>query len=83
VNPIITWLSEQHISSWPSATWTEYLDRLTHPVSDQEQVFLDFNTIWVDMGNKGINHARFNELFTLIFGFWFAHQADISFDLLA
>jgi Uma2 family endonuclease len=38
--------------------------------------------MWVDMNNEGINHARFDELFTLIFGFWFAHQADISFDLL-
>jgi Uma2 family endonuclease len=34
------------------------------------------------MGNEGINHARFNELLTLIFGFWFARQPDLLVDLL-
>jgi Uma2 family endonuclease len=39
--------------------------------------------MWVeDMGNEGINHARFNKLFTLIFGFWFARLENVKFDLL-
>jgi Uma2 family endonuclease len=82
VTTYITWLPSQHISSWPQATWQEYLDRLEHPVSDRERIFFNLNTMWVDMGNEGINHARFNELFTLIFGFWFSRQANIQFDLL-
>ena len=69
------------ISSWRSATWTEYLERVEN-LDEQERVFFNLDTIWIDMGNEGINHARFNELFTLIFGFWFARQTDVKFDLL-
>jgi Uma2 family endonuclease len=72
----------QRVSSWPKATWAEYLQRLENPVSDREQVFFNLDTIWIDMGNEGINHSRFNELFTLIFGFWFAQQSNSQFDLL-
>jgi Uma2 family endonuclease len=64
------------------ATWTEYLDRLEHPTTDRERVFFNLGTLWIDMGNEGINHARFNELFTLLLGFWFARQTDLKFDLL-
>jgi Uma2 family endonuclease len=69
------------ISSWRSATWNEYLE-CTKNLGEQERVFFNLDTIWIDMGNEGINHARFNELFTLIFGFWFARQTDVKFDLL-
>jgi Uma2 family endonuclease len=70
------------VSSWPKATWAEYLQRLENPMGEQEKVFFNLDTIWIDMGNEGINHSRFNELFTLIFGFWFAQQSNIQFDLL-
>ena len=69
------------ISSWHSATWTEYLERVEN-LGEQERVFFNLDTIWIDMGNEGINHSRFNELFTLILGFWFARQTDVKFDLL-
>ena len=69
------------IRSWRSATWAEYLERVEN-LDEQERVFFNLDTIWIDMGNEGINHARFNELFTLIFGFWFARQTDVKFDLL-
>jgi Uma2 family endonuclease len=69
------------ISSWRSATWAEYLERVEN-LDEQERVFFNLDTIWIDMGNEGINHARFNELFTLILGFWFAKQTDVTFDLL-
>jgi Uma2 family endonuclease len=72
----------QRVSSWPKATWAEYLQRLENPAGEQEKVFFNLGTIWIDMGNEGINHSRFNELFTLIFGFWFAQQSNIQFDLL-
>jgi hypothetical protein len=39
VTTSIIWPPNQHISSWPAATWPEYLDRLENPISDQEQVF--------------------------------------------
>ena len=73
--------SPARISSWRSATWSEYLERVEN-LDEQERVFFNLDTIWIDMGNEGINHARFNELFTLIFGFWFARQTDVKFDLL-
>ena len=69
------------ISSWHSATWTEYVERVEN-LEEQERVFFNLDTIWIDMGNEGINHSRFNELFTLILGFWFARQTDVKFDLL-
>jgi Uma2 family endonuclease len=71
-----------NVSSWQAATWTEYLQRVEHPISDTEQVFFNLDTIWIDMGNEGINHSRFNKLFTLIFGFWFAKQSNVQFELL-
>jgi hypothetical protein len=49
------------ISSWRSATWNEYLERVEN-LGEQERVFFNLDTIWIDMGNEGINHSRFNEL---------------------
>ena len=69
------------ISSWRSATWTEYLERVEN-LGEQERVFFNLDSIWIDMGNEGINHARFNELFSLILFVWFSRQADVRFDLL-
>jgi Uma2 family endonuclease len=69
------------ISSWRNATWSEYLERVEN-LDEQERVFFNLDTIWIDMGNEGINHARFNELFTLLLFVWFSKQADVKFDLL-
>jgi len=69
------------ISSWHNANWSEYLERIEN-LGKQERVFFNLDTIWIDIGNEGINHARFNELFTLILGFWFARQTNVKFDLL-
>jgi Uma2 family endonuclease len=69
------------ISSWRKATWTEYLECVEN-LDEQERVFFNLDTIWIDMGNEGINHSRFNELFSLILFVWFSRQTDIKFDLL-
>jgi Uma2 family endonuclease len=69
------------ISSWRSATWIEYLHYVEN-LGEQERVFFNLDTIWIDMGNEGINHSRFNELFTLILFVWFSRQTDVKFDLL-
>ena len=64
------------------ATWADYLYRVENS-HKLERVFFHLGAMWIeDMGNEGINHARFNKLFTLIFGFWFARQDNIEFDLL-
>ncbi len=70
------------VSSWQAATWTEYLQRVEHPRSDAEQVFFNLDTIWIDMGNEGINHSRFNKLLTMLLFTWFSRQADVKFELL-
>ncbi len=65
------------------ATWEDYLHRVENPHSDLEHAFFNCRVMWVeDMGTEGIKHARFNKLFTLILGFWFAKQGDVNFDLL-
>ena len=65
------------------ATWEEYLYRVEHPQSELECVFFNCGAMWIeDMGNEGINHARFNKLFTLILGFWFARLEDVKFELM-
>jgi Uma2 family endonuclease len=70
------------VSYWQTATWTEYLQRVEHPRSDAEQVFFNLDTIWIDMGNEGINHSRFNKLLTMLLFIWFSRQADVKFELL-
>ncbi|AFY94944.1 Uma2 family endonuclease [Chamaesiphon minutus] len=69
------------ISSWRHATWNEYLERVEN-LSENERVFFNLDTIWIDMGNEGINHSRFNELFSLLLFVWFSRQSDVKFDLL-
>lgn len=66
-----------------SATWEDYLLHVENPDSQPERVFFHRGVVWIeDMGNEGINHARFNKLFTMIFCLWFAKQGDVKFDLL-
>lgn len=65
------------------ATWEDYLHRVENPQSELECPFFNCGVMWIeDMGNEGIKHARFNKLFTLILGFWFAEQENVNFDLL-
>lgn len=73
--------SPARISSWRNATWSEYLECVKN-LGEQERIFFNLDTIWIDMGNEGINHSRFNELFTLILFVWFSRQTDVKFDLL-
>jgi Uma2 family endonuclease len=52
------------------ATWQDYLDARDSNYLEWHKI--SFNNGWlrIDMGNIGINHARFADLFTIIFGFW-------------
>ncbi len=66
-----------------TATWEDYLHRVENLHSQQERVFFHQGRIWIeDMGNEGINHARFNKLLTMLLYSWFARQTDVKFDLL-
>jgi Uma2 family endonuclease len=66
-----------------SATWEDYLHRVENPQNELERVFFNCGVMWVeDMGNEGINHARFNKLLTMILYSWFARLDDVKFELL-
>jgi Uma2 family endonuclease len=66
-----------------SATWEDYLHRVENPQRELERVFFNCGVMWVeDMGNEGINHARFNKLFTMLLCLWFVRLEDVKFDLL-
>jgi Uma2 family endonuclease len=66
-----------------SATWDDYLHRVENPQCELERVFYNCGAMWVeDMGNEGINHARFNKLLTMILCLWFVRLEDVKFELL-
>jgi Uma2 family endonuclease len=82
---IITTSSPVIIDRQSSATWEDYLHRVENSQSelDLERVFFNCGLMWVeDMGNEGINHARFNKLFTMILYSWFLRLEDVKFELL-
>ena len=69
---------------WKTATWDDYVAWRDNPNLDQDvKLFFHQGYLWVNMGNEGINHARFNDLFTLVFGFWFARQPGVLVDSLS
>ncbi len=70
------------IPQWQPATWEDYLGYVNNRHLDNINITFNQGYLLVDMGNEGINHARFNELLTLVFGFWFARQPGILVDLL-
>jgi Uma2 family endonuclease len=81
VNTSVT-LQPPKVSSWRNATWAEYLQQIENPSSEEQRVFFNSDTLWIDMGNEGINHSRFNELFSLLLFVWFSRQTNVQFDLL-
>ena len=48
------------------------LSRRDGPTTEQVRRFFNRGYLLVDMGNEGINHSRFNHLFTMLFFAWFA-----------
>jgi Uma2 family endonuclease len=68
------------IPKWKLATWEDYLTYCDDPNLDEIRVFFDRGYLFVDMGNEGINHARFSRLFTMLFLTWFARQPEQIFD---
>jgi Uma2 family endonuclease len=66
-----------------SATWDDYLTQLAKPELKDCRVFFNNGSLWVEMGNEGINHARFCDLITFIFGIWFMERPEIEFDALS
>ena len=63
------------IPQWQPATWQDYLRYRDDPTPERMRLFFNGNSLLVDMGSEGINHARVSDLFTLLFGFWFSQFA--------
>jgi Uma2 family endonuclease len=83
MTPSLTTLSAPVKISSRSTTWEDYLTQLANPELEDCRVFFNYGDLWVEMGNEGINHARFCDLFTLIFGVWFIDKLDTEFDALS
>ncbi|MCL1468789.1 Uma2 family endonuclease [Argonema galeatum] len=68
---------------WEPATWEDYLTYRDDKKNDRMRLFFHINRLLViNMGWEGINHATINELFTLIFGFWFLNKPEQIYSLL-
>ena len=65
---------------WQPATWEDYLRLRDAPTEEMSGLFFNQGYLFIDMGNEGINHARFNNLFTMLFFIWFARQTGVIFD---
>jgi Uma2 family endonuclease len=80
---VMTILTETAKISSRSGSWDDYLAKLADPELADCRVFFNSGDLWIEMGNEGINHARFCDLFTLIFGVWFMARPEIEFDALS
>lgn len=63
------------IPQWQPATWDDYLRYRDAPTPERMRLFFNGNSLLVDMGSEGINHARVSDLFTLLFYIWFSQFA--------
>jgi Uma2 family endonuclease len=65
--------SAEILPQWQPATWEDYVAVRDHPTIDWSRIFFNRNYLLVDMGKEGINHAKFCDLLTMLFAFWFNH----------
>jgi Uma2 family endonuclease len=75
---IITQVGET--PKWQVATWEDYIAACEDPNLEEARIFFYEGYLWIDMGNEGPQHARFNNLLTLVFGFWFMSKGGQAFD---
>ena len=71
---------EGEIPQWQAATWEDYITACEDPSLEEARIFFYDGYLWRDMGNEGPQHARFNNLLTLIFLVWFTHKGEQPFD---
>ncbi|MCC3410025.1 MAG: Uma2 family endonuclease [Microcoleus sp. PH2017_10_PVI_O_A] len=71
------------IPQWQAATWEDYVEACENPSLAEAKKFFHEGYLWIDMGNEGPQHARFNDLFTIIFFVWFTTKIGQNFDSLS
>lgn len=64
------------LPQWQQATWEDYLAYRDAPISEQVRLFFNGNYLFVDMGSEGINHASIDNLFAMLFAFWFSRFSE-------
>ena len=67
---------------WQPANWEDYLAYRDAPTLERVRLFFYQGQMLIDMGSEEVNHARINELFTMLFGFWFSRFAEQTADSL-
>lgn len=77
---IASYTKSDSFPKWQPAAWEDYLAYCDDPNVDEVRVFFNQGYLFVDMGNEGINHARFSRLFAMLFLSWFARQPGQVFD---
>lgn len=70
------------IPQWQPATWEDYLRYRDDPTPERMRLFFNSNSLLVDMGSEGINHARVSDWFTLLFYIWFSQFTEQTADSL-
>jgi Uma2 family endonuclease len=63
-----------------TATWQDYTN--LRDQSDWRKIAFYQGWLWADMGKEGINHARFSDLLTIIFGFWAFLHPEVTLESL-
>ena len=71
------------IPQWQAATWEDYVASCEDQSLEEARIFFYEGYLWIDMGNEGPQHARFNDLFTIIFFVWFTTKIGQTFDSLS
>ena len=67
-------------SQCQTATWEDYLAYRDAQNDDNIGLFFNCDRLLViDMGKEGINHASINNLFTMLFAFWFSQTPGLIF----
>ena len=70
------------LPEWRKASWEEYVQHRDRSQTKWTRVFFNDGYLWVDEMGEGINHARINNLFTLILGLWLMNQMDQNAEIL-
>ena len=68
------------IPQWQAATWEDYIAACEDPSLEEARIFFYEGYLWIDLGNEGPQHARFNNLLTLVFYAWFVSKGGQAFD---
>ena len=81
--PVIQTDFTRRSPQWKSASWEDYLIARDEQTNERVRLFFyEGYLLAIDMGWEGIDHATISDLFTMIFGFWFAQRPEQIFSSL-